>query len=167
MLESATPYGYYAQPSALTHISLFVSLLALIASITYSRKWLLALANILLVSLWISFAYEDGHWLERVDFGSVKVDDRPVPATVYMGHPTDMEAEAVALAHVPGLGDYFLDFDRETFREASRREFIGLHYGVWTLRPMRQGQFRALLPFHNLNEFRVPLAGGHVLTVEF
>jgi hypothetical protein len=71
-----------------------------------------------------SIAYSPEHWLEREGFGSVRVDDRPVPATVYIGNPS--EAEAIALVHVPNVGDFLVDFSEETFREASKHEFIAL-----------------------------------------
>jgi hypothetical protein len=82
-------------------------------------------------------------------FVTVTVDDRPVRADVYIGQPTENQAEAIALVQVPGAGDYFLDFEEERYREASDHEFIRLGNNVWTLKSMRDGRFLALLPFEN------------------
>jgi hypothetical protein len=46
------------------------------------------------VSLW--FLYVPGHWLTRVGFGTVTVDDRPAQADLYIGHPAQNQAEAIA-----------------------------------------------------------------------
>jgi len=131
----------------------------------------LAIALVIIVSttcfcLWF-VCFSAQHWLNRVDFVTVLLDDRPVQADVYMGHPTDNEAEVVALAHVPGVGDYFFDFDDVAFRKASAHEFIRFHRGVWIYRPMRDGSFSAVLPFQNDNEFRIASSNGHILTVQF
>jgi hypothetical protein len=64
-------------------------------------------------------------------------------------------------------GSYFLDFSEETFREASKYEFVPLPFGAWTWKPMTHGEFGPPLPFRNVNEYRIPLSGGRVLTVEF
>ena len=69
------------------------------------------------------------------------VDAVPVPATVYIGNPRQSEAEAIALVHVPNVGDYLVDFSEETFRQASKPEFITLYYGAWTWKPMTHGRF--------------------------
>jgi len=167
LIKSETPYGAYYQTSALTGVLLLLSLLGGIASIAYAGRWQLPLANLFLLTLWVGIVYVPAHWLGRVDFGSVKVDDRLVPAAVYFGNPTDSEAETITLVHVPGVGDYFFDVSEETFRQASKNEFIQLHYGVWTFRSIRQGEFRPQLPDRNPNECRIALAGGHMLTIEF
>ena len=57
------------------------------------------------------------------------------------------EAEAIAVVHVPGVGDYFLDFSEETFREASKHELVALPFGAWTSRTMSHGKFGPPLPF--------------------
>jgi hypothetical protein len=83
---------------------------------------ILVVALAISVGLWV--AYFPEHWLHRVAFATVTVDDRPVHADVYIGHPTENQAEAIALVHVPGTGDYYLDFEEEEYREASDHEFI-------------------------------------------
>jgi hypothetical protein len=115
--------------------------------------------------LW--FVYAPEHWLRQVSFATVKVDGRLVQAEVYLGLPPQREAEAVALVHVPEHGDYFLDFDNETYRETSNREFIRLVRGAWTFKSMREGHFAAPLPFQNLNEFRIASSSGHIVSVQF
>lgn len=168
LFNGQTIYGYEYHTSRATDTLLLISFLMLIASIAvYVGRWQLLLANILLVTLWIGIIYSQAHWLGRVDFGEVKVDDRSVPAVVYIGYPADSEAQAIALVHVPTVGDYFLDFEEETFRQGSGRDFIPLGYGAWTYKPMRQGQFRPPLPFLHVNECRIPVTDGHILTVAF
>jgi len=66
---------------------------------------------------------------------------------MYIGNPTFSEAEAIALVRVPSVGNYFVDFGSETFREASSQEVVVLPVGVWSWKPMNQGQFRPPLPF--------------------
>ncbi|MGZ4813719.1 MAG: hypothetical protein ACXVZI_13195, partial [Terriglobales bacterium] len=131
-----------------------------------SRAYLL-LSNILLLTLGFSFAYAPEHWLSRVGYEGVTVDGRPVAASVYFGNPRHSEAEMIALVHVVGVGDYFVDFGGETYREGSKYEFMPLHYGAWTWRSMMHGRFRSPLPFQHVNECRIPLSNGRVLTVAF
>ena len=76
-------------------------------------------------------------------------------------------AEAIALVHVPGVGDYFLDFEEEEYREASNREFIHVGRSIWTLKPMRDGRFLSPLPFQRLNEFRIQSSNGQIVAVQF
>ena len=114
--------------------------------------------------LWI--VYAPAHWL--TPFGAaVTVDDHPARADIYIGNPTQSEAEAIAFVHVPGVGDYFLDFENEGFREASSREFIRFKRGVWTLVAMNRGRFAAPLPFRRINEFHFQTSNGHTVTVQF
>lgn len=154
--------------SRLTPVLLAFSLLSIIVSIaTYAGRRSLLLANILLLTMWFGIAYAPEHWLAREDIGTVTVDDHPVPAVIYIGNPRQSEAEAIALVHVPKVGDYFFDFGEETFREASKNEFIPLHYGAWTWKSMIHGQFRPPLPFRHVNECRIPLSDGRVVTVAF
>jgi hypothetical protein len=117
------------------------------------------------VSLW--FLYVPGHWLTRVGFGTVTVDDRPAQADLYIGHPAQNQAEAIAFVHVPAVGDYFLDFEGEAYREASNHEFVRLNRGVWTFRSMNKGPFGALLPFRKVNELRFSSSKGHTIFVQF
>jgi hypothetical protein len=149
-------------------VFLILSLSLLILSLrARSFRAGLSLANLLLLVMWFSIAYAPQHWLERTSFERVTVDGRPVPATMYMGNPRQSEAEAIALVHVPGVGDYFVDFGDETFRAASTHEVVALPFGAWTWRQMTHGKFGPPLPFRNINECRIPLSGGRVLTVGF
>jgi hypothetical protein len=91
------------------------------------------------VPLW--FAYAPEHWLHRAEFATTKVDEQAVRADVYIGHPTENQAEAIALVSIPTVGDYYLDFEEEKYREGSDREFIHLGRGIWTLKSMRTGRF--------------------------
>ena len=86
---------------------------------------------------------------------------------MYIGNPTLSEAEAIALVHVLGVGDYFVDFSSETFPEASTHDFVDWHAGVWTWKPMTQAQFRPPLPFLQVNEYRIPLSDGRVVSIAF
>jgi hypothetical protein len=131
-----------------------------------SRKYGIALVILAVAACGLWFAYAPEHWMRQVAFGTVKVDDRPVRADVYIGNPTQSEAEAIALIHVPGVGDYFLGFGDENYREASNHEFVRLLRGAWTFKSMREGHFTTPLPFRNLNKFRV-LSHGHTVTVQF
>ena len=110
--------------------------------------------------------YTPAHWLTPFT-GAVTVDERPVQADLYIGHPTNSEAEAIAFVHVPGVGDYFLDFEQEKYREASSSEFMRFKRGVWTFAPMNEGRFVPPLPFRGINEFRLPPSNGHTVTVQF
>lgn len=156
------------------HISRFASVLLLfsllsvaVSTCTYAHRKSLVTANTLLLVMWFSIAFAPGHWLEREDLGSVRVNGRPVPSMVYIGDPRRSEAESIALVHVPGVGDYFVDFGEETFRETSKHEFVNLRCGAWTWKPMTSGQFRAPLPFINVNEVRIPLQDGRLVTITF
>jgi hypothetical protein len=151
-----------------TSVFLILSLSLVVLSIRASSFRLgLLVANFLVLVMWFSIAYAPQHWLERFDFATVKVDDRPVPAKMYIGNPRQSEAETIAIVHVPGVGDYFLDFSEETFREASKHELVALPFGAWTWRRMSHGKFDPPLSFRNVNEYRIPLSGGRVLTVAF
>ncbi len=115
--------------------------------------------------LW--FWYSPEHYMREVDFATVTVDGQLTPADEYVGHPTYDEAEAFLLVNVKGTGSYLLNFEGDTFREISSREFIRLHGCVLTLRPMSKGQWIAPLPFQNVNEFRVASSKGHLVIVKF
>jgi hypothetical protein len=126
---------------------------------------ILVLAAVVSVGLWVAYAPQ--HRLNKLAFVTVTVDGRPVRADVYIGQPTENQAEAIALVRVPGAGDYFLDFEEARYREASDHEFIRLGNNVWTLKSMRDGRFLALLPFEKLNEFRLHSSNGHTITIQF
>ena len=151
-----------------TFVFLILSLSLIILSIRAdSFRTGLSLANFLMLIMWFSIAYAPEHWLKRMGYERVTVDGRPVPAKMYIGNPRQSEAEAVAVVHVPRVGDYFLDFSDETFREACKHEVVALPFGAWTWRKMGRGRFNPPLPFRNVNEYRIPLSGGRVLIVAF
>ena len=149
---------------ALLGLSL-VSVMVSVGAFAFRRSFLIA--NSLLLFMWFDIGYAPTHLLERVDFVSVSVNGQPVPAAVYIGNPTSREAEAVALVHVQSVGNYLIDFSSETFREASPHEVVVLNFGAWTWKPMKQGQFRAPLPFLHVNECRIPMSDGRVMTIAF
>ena len=77
---------------------------------------------IVFVVLWFRYAPEQ--WLPNMGMVSATVDGQPVQAELYIGNPTHIEAEAIALFRVPGAGAYFLSFEDEKYREASEGEFV-------------------------------------------
>ena len=126
----------------------------------------IALVTAALGFLW-HFCIPPEHWLREVrDFASVNVDDRPVRADVYIGHPTEREAEAFLMVNVAGIGNYLFNFEEESFREVSSSEFIWLHGRVFVFKPVSQGRWVAPLPPGNVNEFRVA-SNRHIVTVRF
>jgi hypothetical protein len=167
--RSETPYGAYYHTSWSTDILLLLSFVGVIASIAVSaRKWRLSLGNLVLITLSVCIGYAPGHWLRRVeDFASVTVDGHPVPAAVYFGHPTDSEAQAVALVRIRDGGDYFLDFGSEKVRQATRSEYVRLPGGAWCLRRMQEGAFHEALRSEQLNQFRIASDDNHTVVVQF
>jgi hypothetical protein len=167
-IKAQTPYGVVFQTSPLTHALLLLSCFAVIASLPVFRwRWPLLLANFLLITLWVTIAYAPSHWLRDWDCGSVKIDGRPTPASVYIGHPTDSEAEAVILVHVPAAADYFLSFGEEKVRLATEHEYVRVPGGVWSFRSMRTMVFTEPLPFQQINQFRIASPSGGVVSVQF
>ena len=169
VIHSATPYGMYFRPSWATAALLLLSFVAVIASLAAPMgRWQLAVASVLILSLWVCLGYAPAHYLRRVAFVTVTIDDHAVAARVYLGHPTDMEAEAFALVRLDhGSSDYLLDFDSGKVRLASRSEYIRFPGGVWYLRSVQLGTFAEPLPPQQLNQFRVLSRDGHVVTVQF
>lgn len=94
------------------------------------------------------------------------MDEHRVDADIFIGEPYG-EAEAVALVRLKDGRDYFLDFGTEKVRPGSASEYVRLLGGVWCFRSMKEGVYREPLPFRNLNEFRIPAQGGHVISVQF
>jgi hypothetical protein len=169
LIHSATPYGMFFRTSRATAALLLLSSIAPIAAFAGGTgRWQLALASALMVSLWVCIGYAPAHYLRRTDFGTVTVDDRPAAAYVYLGHPTDSEAEAVALVQIDhGGGDYLLDFDSEKVRPVSESEYVRVPGGVWFLKSVQGGTFTEPLPPRQLNQFRLRSPNGHVVTVQF
>lgn len=104
--------------------------------------------------------------MTQVNWATVEVDGTPVQAEVYIGNPTDNEADAFLLVHLPNAGDYFLSFGNENYRVATNKEYIRLRRHAWTLKPIGYGQFVKPMPFDRLNEFRIS-SGGHLVAVRF
>ena len=131
------------------------------------RLWLLSmLALIVVVCAICVLFYAPSHWLHRItDFGVVTVDGHSVQADVFIGHPTDNEADAFVLAHLSGA-DYLLNFDDDKFRIVQSDEFVRLRWGVVFFKPVDKGNWVVPLPSQKLNEFRIP-NGEHVVTVQF
>lgn len=169
VFQSATPYGMYFRTTWATAALLLLSFLTAIASLAApTGRWQLALAGVLILSLWVCVGYAPAHYLSRVDFATVTIDDHPVAASVYLGHPTDMEAEAFALVRLEhGGGNYLLDFDSEKVRPANRSEYVRIPGAVWYLRSMQSGTFAEPLPPRQLNQFRVLSRDGRIITVQF
>lgn len=167
VIHSATPYGIYFRPSWATAALLLLTFVALIASLAAPMgRWQLAVASVPILRVCIGYA--PAHYLRRVAFVTVSVDDHPVAGRIYLGHPTDMEAEAFALVRLEHEGsDYLLDFDSGKVRLASRSEYIRFPGGVWYLRSVQLGTFVEPLPPQQLNQFRVLSRDGHVVTVQF
>ena len=168
VIQSGTPYGMYFHTTWVTAALLVLSILATIASLAAPMgRWQLALAGVLILSLWVCVGYAPAHYLHRFS-ATVAVDDHPVAASVYLGHPTDMEAEAFALVRLEhGAGDYLLDFDSEKVRLADGSEYVRIPGGVWYLRSVQSGAFTKVLPCRELNQFRILSRDGHVVTVQF
>jgi len=168
VIQSGTPYGMYFRTTWATAALLLLSFLAAITSLAAPMgRWQLALAGVLILSLRICIGYAPARYLSR-DCATVAVDDNPVAASVYLGHPTDMEAEAFALVRLEhGGGDYLLDFDSERVRSANGSEYVRIPGGVWYLRSMQSGVFAEPLPPRQLNQFRILSRDGHVVTVQF
>ena len=169
LVGAQTPYVMYYQTSRLTDISLTASLFVLLASaVSSGSRWqLLPASLLLLVSLWIGVVYAPAHWLERIDLGAVTVNEHHVPAMIFVGHPTDMEAEAIVLVHTSAAGDYFFDFDSEKVRTAGTHEYLRLPGGAWCFRSVRDMKFVEPLPSRRVNEFRVASPEGGILSWQF
>lgn len=135
------------------------------------KIWLklgIAFVVVAVVYVCLLLFYAPEHWLRQVpNFASVTIDDRPVHADMYIGNPTHNEAEAFLLVHVNSGGDYLLNFDGETFREVSSKEFVSLHWGALIFKPVSEGRWVAPRPFLNVNEFRLTSSTGHIVIVKF
>jgi hypothetical protein len=116
------------------------------------------------VCVWLEVS--PAHWLRRVDFGIVKMDEHQVGAEIFFGNPTG-EAEAIVLVHLKGGPDYFLNFGTEKVRRGRSSEYLRVPGGAWCFHSMQKGPWTEQLPFRNLNEFRVPTPDGHVVSVQF
>ena len=125
------------------------------------------MANVALVSLWITIAYAPAHWLAKSGPGDVKINGQRADATLYYGNPTDSEAEAVALVEIPGAGDYLLNFGSEKIRLAAKHDFIHLPGGIWVFKSLRQMNFFEPLPPREMNQFRIATPDARVIEVQF
>lgn len=132
-----------------------------------ARRWMLETSNVIVLALWFTFAYSPQHWFARGWLGSARIGDRTIPVVVYVAEPRDSEAASIALVRVRDVGNYFVDLGDETFREASSSELLPLHYGVWTWRAAPNGSFQPPLPYLRVNECRIRLGDGRVLSIDF
>jgi hypothetical protein len=133
------------------------------------RKWKYRIATLVALvftgcGLW--FAYAPSHWMTQVSWAKVKVDGRPVEADIYIGNPTYYESDAFLLVHVPDVGDYFLSFGNENYREVSSHEFMRQPRRAWTFKSMNEGHYSEPLPSRNIDEFRLS-SHNHVVVVSF
>jgi hypothetical protein len=159
----------YFRTSRETAVLLLLSFISGIATFAGSSgRWQLAFASAMIVSLWVCIGYAPAHYLRRATFGSVSVDDQPAGAYVYLGHPTDTEAEAFALVQIEkGGGDYLLNFDSGKIRPASESEYVRIPGGVWFFRSMQDGTFAETSPRRHMNQFLIRSGEGHVIAVQF
>ncbi|MGA3132149.1 MAG: hypothetical protein ABSD59_15190 [Terracidiphilus sp.] len=116
------------------------------------------------VGIWCFRAYVPKHLMRQFDI-AVTVDGHPIKAEAYIGQPTDSEAEAYVLVHTPSVGDYLLNFDSESYREASEHEYIRAKQQAWFLKPMQEGRFEPPSRM-KLNEYII-VSHGHLVTIQF
>ena len=150
-------------PALLAFTLVFVALSVRV----HAQRWMLLTSNLILLALWFMFTYSPQHWFGRSWMGNASIGDHKTPVVVYVANPRESEAESIALVRVPNIGDYFIDFGDETFREASKFELLPLHYGVWTWRAAPNGRFHQPLPYVQVNQCRIRLADGRVLSIDF
>ena len=125
----------------------------------------MALLSAAVVWVWCSVTYLPEHLMRRTHWVTVTVDGHPTNADVYLGQPTEQVAEAYVLVHAPSLGDYLLNFENESYREASEHEFIRGEGRVWFLKRMQEGRFNSPAQM-KLNKYVIS-SRGHVVTIQF
>jgi hypothetical protein len=130
------------------------------------KTYVLALILLFLVGTIFFFEVVPKHWMQRFE-ASAAIDGRSVPVDAFIGNPTDSEAEAVVFIRVPQAGDYFFDLGSEKYREGLSSETIRVGPGIWTLKPMGSGRYVEALPFKEVNQVRLSLKDGRVLTIQF
>jgi hypothetical protein len=116
--------------------------------------------------LWYSISWVPKHLLRRICWATVNVDGHAANADVYMGHPTGEECEAYVLVHVPSAGDYFLNFDNESYREASEYEYIRTKRLLWFFKPMQEGSFKLPPQAIRINTYMI-VSHGHSVEIQF
>jgi hypothetical protein len=133
------------------------------------RKWLaasvIAVVSALLI-LWFLIGVCPSHWMRRVDFGSVHINQDSVPADIYFADPNG-EAEAIVLVHLKTGDTYFLNFGSERVRPGSASEYVRFFGGAWSFRAVPNGNFIEPLPSEKMNEFRIAAQNGQVVSVQF
>lgn len=117
-------------------------------------------------AVWFWLFVAPKHWLSRVDFGTVKLDEQVVPADFYIGNPNGSEAEAVVLVHLKDEGDYFLDLGSEKVRQGSPQEYVRILGGIWCFKSIPNGTFSNPLPFRNINEFRISAPDRRIVSIQ-
>jgi hypothetical protein len=165
LIRSQTPYGMIFQTSVLTHV---LTVMSCAGVVLCAKNWRLLLANTALITFWITIAYAPAHWMSSRGPGTVRINGQQVSSTVYFGHPTDSEAEEVALVEIPGAEDYFLSFETEKIRHATNRDFVHLPCGIWVFKSLRRMSFsEEPLPSKEENQLRVASSDGRVIEVQF
>jgi hypothetical protein len=135
----------------------------------FHRGWKYGIPVLVVLScavVWILYSriYAPKHMMWPFEV-AVTVDGHPTDAEAYIGQPADNEEEAYVLVHTPNVGDYLLNFDRETYREASENEYIRGKQKVWFLKPMREGQFEPPSRM-KMNEYII-MSHGHLVDIRF
>lgn len=160
--------AYHFRISDLAPALLMLTLVFVALSVkVHAQRSMLVTSNLILLALWFVFAYSPQHWFGRSWMGSASIGDNKIPAVVYVANPRESEAESIALVRVPNVGDYFIDLGDEKFRDASKSELLPLHYGVWTWKAAPNGGFHQPLPYLQVNQCRIRVADGRVLSIDF
>ncbi len=131
------------------------------------RALAVALANFLLITLWVAIGYAPSHWLRKWGYGNVTVDGHPATASAFIAHPWDSEADAIVLVHVPAASDYFLSFGEEKVRIAGKHDYIRFPWGAWSFASLQDMAFVEPLPSHQINEFRIASPQGAIISIQF
>jgi hypothetical protein len=168
LFKAQTPYGAVFQTSFLTHTLVFLSAPAAGATFLIRKGRVpLFLANSFMLTLWVAVAYAPSHFLKEWSYGTVTVDGKSTPASIFIANPWDSEAEAIVLVPILAASDYFLSFGEEKVRVAEKNEYIRVSGGVWMFASPRNMPFAEPLPPQQNNQFRIRSTGGAVVSVQF
>lgn len=166
--KAKTPYGETFQTSVLTQALLFLCLPAAAAShLLLKSEWRLFFANLLLMSLWIGIAYAPSHFLKRWNYGDLTIDGRKTPASIFIAHPWDSEAEDIVLVQTSTTEDFFLSFGQEGVHVSPKARCIRVPGGVWAFASLREMAFDKPLFSTQMNEFRFRSRDGRIVSVQF
>ena len=115
--------------------------------------------------IWYFRIYAPKHLMRQIHDVAVTVDDHLIAADTYVGQPTENEAQAYVLVHTPNVGDFLLNFESESYRESSAREYILGKQRAWFLKPMQAGRFQPPSEMR-LNRYII-VSQGHRVTIQF